>query len=298
MPALKNHHSAKTTKLLLIGDSSSGKTGSLCSLAAEGYNLRIIDLDNGIDLIKDYLTNSESSYVKKNPKAIEHVRYMTLTEKMKNLNGRLVPAAATVWQKTTNLLADWKEKDEETGEEFKLGPIVTWTPQDILVIDSLSFLSNAALNFHLMMNNSLGATRTQNEGRRDVYQAQELLRTLLSMLYDKAVKCNVIVISHITSINDLGTKPGSETTEERATMSTPQGYPSAIGRALSPHIPRYFNTVLIVKSDFAGKKYIHTSAQNIGGVQVNAKSSAPLSVKAKYPIETGLADYFKALQQG
>jgi hypothetical protein len=295
MPALTKHHSSKTTKLLFIGDSGSGKTGALASLAAAGYNLRIIDVDNGIDVLKNYLTNPDSAYYKQNPKAAENVRYVTFTEKKRNLSGRLVPATATVWQKTINMLADWKEKEED-GTEFKLGPITTWTPQDVLVIDSLSFLSEAALNFHLMMNSALAAVRTQNEARRDIGAAQNLLRDLLGMLFDESVKCNVIVTSHITFVNDTGGKPGAETPEEKATMGTPNGYPSAIGRALSPHIPRYFNSMLIARTNLANRREIFTISQSVGGQIINAKSSAPLAVKPKYPLETGLADYFKAVR--
>ena len=34
-------------KLLYIGDSGSGKTGSLASLVKDGYKIRILDYDSG-----------------------------------------------------------------------------------------------------------------------------------------------------------------------------------------------------------------------------------------------------------
>jgi hypothetical protein len=49
MPSLDKHQSSEFTKLLLEGDSGSGKTGSLASLVAAGFKLRVLDMDNGLD---------------------------------------------------------------------------------------------------------------------------------------------------------------------------------------------------------------------------------------------------------
>ena len=50
MPILSNHQSSEFTKLLLMGDSKSGKTGSLAPLTRK-YKLRILDYDNGLDAL-------------------------------------------------------------------------------------------------------------------------------------------------------------------------------------------------------------------------------------------------------
>ncbi len=52
MPSLRLHQSNEFTKLLLIGDAKSGKTGSLVSLVKAGYKLRILDMDNLLDILK------------------------------------------------------------------------------------------------------------------------------------------------------------------------------------------------------------------------------------------------------
>lgn len=290
MPPLSAHQSRATTKLLYIGDSGAGKTGSLASLAADGYNLRIIDLDNGLDVLANYLTDPQSPYVKTNPGVADNVQYVTLTDEMRNIAGQLVPMRATVWTRTVDLLSNW------TDGSVKLGKITEWGSKDILVIDSLSMLANAALNFHLQLNGKLGATRTQNEWRRDIGQAQDKIRSLLTLLYDDSVKCNVIITAHITFVSEQGMNPNSEDASGIA-----QGYPSAIGRALSPHIPRWFNSMLIARATGSGqgtKHRIYTRSQAIGSQIINAKSSAPLRVAPEYPLETGLADYFRAVRQG
>ena len=55
MPSLDQHQSNDFVKLLLIGDSKAGKTGSLISLVKAGYKLRILDLDNLLDVLKYFI---------------------------------------------------------------------------------------------------------------------------------------------------------------------------------------------------------------------------------------------------
>lgn len=56
MASIKEHTSADVTKLLLVGDSGSGKTAALASLANAGKNLRILDYDDGLSILPDLLT--------------------------------------------------------------------------------------------------------------------------------------------------------------------------------------------------------------------------------------------------
>lgn len=275
------------TKLLLIGDSGTGKTGALASLAASGYNLRVIDLDNGIPVLIEYLSDPTSEYSKKDPKAKERLHWISLSDRMKPAGGTIVPISAEGWEKTTAMLKHWKEGD------IDLGPVAEWGDKDVLVIDSLSNLSTLALNYHLKLNASLGKTRTQNEARRDINSTQNMLRSLFTLLYDKSIKCNVILISHITFVSETGRRPDAE--EDKEHNPVINGYPSAIGRALSPHIPRWFNNVLVTRALGSGRavrRMLYTNTTDVSGLLVNAKSQAPLKVKPEYKIEWGLAEYF------
>jgi len=262
MPPLKNHQSSQTTKMLLIGNSGAGKTGALASLADAGYNLRILDLDNGIDVLANMLRDK--------PEAMDRVEFETVTDQMVNRGGRLVPKSATVWQRCAKLLDNWKT---ETAD---LGPITTWTTKDVLVIDSLTFISMAALNFVLSMDAKLGQ-RPQLQHWGD---AQTLIEGLLGMLYDDGVKCNVIVTSHITFLGDEGNMTG---------------YPSTIGKALPPKVGRYFNNTLVVKSQGQGSNIRRKIVTAPTGL-IESKNSSPSKVKPDYPLETGLADFFKDLR--
>lgn len=268
MTALSSHQSAGTTKMLLLGDNGSGKTGALASLAQAGYNLRIIDLDNGLDILANLLKDPRSPYGRD---ALAHVAFETVTDPMRNINGKLVPRAAKAWQRVVQLLENWKTDDDE------FGPVSAWTEREILVIDSLSLLANAAMNFILSMNARLGQAPHQS----DWYQAQQLLESFCQTIFDEGIRCNVIINCHITYIGDEG--------------SPDRGYPATLGKALSPKIGSYFNTILMAKSLGRGASAKHTILTRTQGT-VELKNSSPNTVLPEYPLETGLADYFKAVR--
>lgn len=258
--------------MMIVGDTGGGKTGALASLAGAGYNLRILDLDNGIDVLANLLTDKASKY---GPEAASHVEYETITDKMKNVNGKLIPARSSVWQRSVKLLDNWETKDAEGKILTSLGPISTWTPKEVLVIDSLTMLSNAAMNFVLSMNARTG----QKPFQSDFGDAQVMLESLMQMLYDESVRCNIVVNTHITYI---GEKDGPQ-----------RGYPSCIGKQLPQKIGRYFNSIILAKSE-NGKRKLLTNAQVMPPIEL--KTSAPMRVKNSYPIETGLLDFFRDIQ--
>jgi len=259
---------------------NSGKTGALASLAEAGYNLRIIDVDNGLDVLANLLRDPKSGY---SPGAVAQVEFETITDPFSNVNGKLIPKKASTWQRVVRLLDNWKTfvKDSNGKDTDKIasdfGPISTWTTNDILVIDSLTMLSNAALNFILSLNARLG----QQPQQSDWYNGQQLIEGLLQLLFDDGVKCNVIVNCHIAYIGE---------------DNGPQhGYPASLGKALPPKIGRYFNSMLMAKTSGSGasaKRKITTVSSPL----VELKTTNPLRVKAEYPIETGLADYFRDIR--
>lgn len=284
MADLSNHQSSTTTKILVVGESSSGKTGALASLADAGYNLRIIDLDNGLDILSNmFRPGPNGEKPKYNPEGLARIKYKTFTEDMKLMGGDPVPTSAKVWRAVMNFLENWSDGDE------KLGPVTTWGPNDILVIDSFTMLSNAALWFIQALNGRLGKSGGF-DGQRDVGEAQARLEHFLQWMYSTAVKCNVVCISHVVYTNDFGQSPNRETKEDFS-----KAFPSAIGKALSPRIPRYFNTVLEVRTVGQGpgaQKRIFTKSQGM----LELKTTNPGNVKDFYSLETGLAEYFKAVR--
>ena len=91
MASIKNHQSTDVTKLLLVGDSGSGKTASLAQLANAGYNLRILDYDDGLAILPEFL----------NPDAVNNVSYVTLKDPI---------GKADSFRRGVNLISNWKDE--------------------------------------------------------------------------------------------------------------------------------------------------------------------------------------------
>lgn len=267
MPSLTDHHSAEIVKLLVMGDPGSGKTGALASLADAGYNLRIIDVDNGLDVLRNVLTDPKSPYKKD---AIDRVSYVTITERHAKITARSgveMPASATVWNRLVQTISNWKFPNED------FGPISTWTAKDVLVLDSMTIAGIAAYNFAAVSNPG------NKDNRMTYFHAQNYLEFLMQFLYADDIKCNVIVNSHITFLEGEN--------------NIQHGYPTTIGSRLSSKIGRYFNSVLLMKSE--GKKHLLYTVP--AATKVELKSSAPLRVKEFYDIKYGLAEYFRDVLQ-
>lgn len=261
MPSLDQLVDSPILKLLLMGDSGTGKTGSLVSLVQAGYKLRILDFDSGLHVL--------GLMIRKHcPELLSSVSYRTLDDKFKP-----GPAGATIqpfaWTEACKMISRWKFKEKD-GTEVDLGDPWAWGPEYILVLDSLTFLSDAAYNWADAM----------NPGAKDPRQiygaAQDAVEHMLAQLKADTFYTNVIVISHVKYI-------------ERQDGTT-KGYPTSVGSALSPNIPRYFNSMLQVLTKPGGRRTIQT----VSSALVDLKNPAAFS--EELPLETGMAQFFAALK--
>jgi hypothetical protein len=302
MPSISNAKN-NPAKILLIGKSGAGKTGSLAPLVTEGYRLRIIDTDKGVPTLYSLLTDPRYPYAKlikaRNIDIDQAVQYIPIDTAMKTRNvtrrlpdGKnssetlLAPVDARAWTRTIDLLDNWK--DGETN----LGSVRTWDLKDVLVLDSFSTLAKCAYYFAQSLNGRLGARDEGFDYQRDIGSAQAQLTRLLELLYDSSITCNIIVISHITWV-DESKGVASRPKEGETIISNPDGYPSAIGRALSPQMGKYFNDTYIARSTGVGsavKRTISTVPQD----GVLAKNSVYL--EREYPNSYGLASIFAAIR--
>lgn len=266
MGALSSHQSAAVSHILCVGNNGSGKTGALASLAVAGYNLRILDFDGGTEILAQLLSG--------NPAAIARVDVETFVDKyaVQIGSGALRPTPATAaFEKSMMKLGKWND----------FGSPATWTSREVLVIDSLTYMGRAALNHVARMKGKLASLDPKDfhPSQPDWGDAMGLQENLCAMLM--GLPCHVIVNSHVTFLTADG-----ETAQE--------GFPSALGSKLPPKIGGYFNSTLYFTKAGIGpnKKLV---IQTKGSGLVNTKTPAPGKVEAQYPIETGLADYFKAL---
>jgi hypothetical protein len=247
------------------GDSGSGKTGALTSLVAAGYKLRILDFDNGLEPLKQFV-------LRECPERINNVEYRTLRDKRKaSATGPVIDGKPTAFIDGIKMLDRWQYG------EVDLGSPATWGSETILVLDSLTFFADAAFDFREPL------TPRSKDGKYDVRavykDAQDAVENTLALLTSESFRTNVIVNSHIRYVDN---PDGSK-----------KGYPTAIGSALSPTIPRYFNSVALCNTGHGGKRKIQTAAT----VMIDLKNPKPFAMAPSYPIETGLAEFFKVLRE-
>src|SRR5215475_3329684 len=122
--------------------------------------------------------------------AAERVSYITCADSMQQIQGRIIPKAAQAWPRGVMAMDNWVDG------ETKLGNIQTWGEKDVLVIDSLNFAGKAALRFIQQMNSRLAVTPWQS----DYGEAQRLLESMVAMICSDAVKCNVVVLTHVREV--------------------------------------------------------------------------------------------------
>lgn len=169
MPTLDEHQSSDFTKLLYIGDSSTGKTGSLVSLLADGYSFKIIDMDNGLDALV--------GYARKAGLDLSKVEYETFKDQYRSTKaGPIIKGQPKAFTEALDKMTKWSEIED---------------PKVIFVLDSLTHYGKAAYEW------ARGMNPLAKEPRTWFYAAQQAVLNTLDLLTGKDFKMNVIVISHV-----------------------------------------------------------------------------------------------------
>lgn len=270
MPSLNEHPSVKGTrgiyKGLHVGDSGTGKTGALAALVEDGYKLRILDFEDGLDPIAGYIARAKRSL-------LANVSYHTLKDSFKLSGSYIKVDKAPSFQTAMRLLNDWKDESAPGGS---YGAVESWGDDTILVIDTLGSLSRASFNMVLQANGVIAPSGQRGGPEQSHYgTAQDNVERLLDMLTTpELVPCHVIVNAHWTwQEGDSGSQ---------------RAYPATIGKALNPKIGQKFNNMLGFTSGASGKLI---KTQRDGSISL--KTRKPL--KESYPLAGGLRDIFKEL---
>lgn len=274
MPTLDQHKSAELVKLLILGNSGTGKTGSLGSLAAAGYRLFICDFDNGLDILLDEKVVPVE--------ARKNIYFRSLQDRPVKVGDKLIPRA-TAWQEFMKVLGDWKEAGPEGGgnapgpaKSTSLGNFTTWGPKDVLILDSLTFATQRAFDDALQLAGRLG----QRAQIQDYGAALESIEAMLEMLYGDICKCNVIMTAHLQMAGD-------ELSGARKAL------PNVLGQKLAPKVPRFFNNMILAEKTVVGNT-ITRRFQTMGTHVVDLKTSKPSAVPAVIPPD--LAKLFAVLR--
>jgi hypothetical protein len=258
MPSLESRADNAFVKIMVIGNSGAGKTGSLTSLVRAGYRVRILDLDYGLDALINHI-KSEC------PDKINLVDYMAFRDVYKNgPMGPTIVGAAKAFPSALKAMDKWEDGTSPAE----------WGPGSVFVLDTLTGLSKAAFAWAQSSNPSA------KEPRQWYYSAQQAIEDTIAGLTSDTFGTNVIVMSHIDIVTQ---KDG-----------TVQGFATAIGKSLGPKLPRYFNTLVALETAGQGST-VKRKFRTYPTAMLTLKNPAPMKIEAEYPIETGLATLFSKL---
>jgi len=266
MPSLANHQSNDFTKCLIIGDSKAGKTGALVSLVAAGYKLRILDYDNGLDVLKAYV-------LKECPDKIGNIEYRTLRDKRKATPTGSIVENPQAYINGIKMLDNWKYKQD--GEEIDYGKPYTWGSDCIVVLDSLSRFADSALDWAEPLSPGFGTSRY--DPRASYKTAQDGVIDTMAILTGDNFECNVIVICHVRY---LEMPDGAK-----------KGFPQSVGSAILTEVPQYFNAYAMFENN-GGKRVLRTTSTPV----IDLANPKPFAMEKAYPIDTGLASFFGVLR--
>lgn len=277
-PTLDQHHATRIVKALLIGNSGSGKTGSLASLVNAGYNLGILDYDNGLDILLQYV----------DPDKRKNVHYATLTDKMKVAEDGTIfcPGTPRAYLRGIQLLDRWKTEDEDLGNPRD------WDESWIIVIDSLTMLGRAIMHHVKSIN---GAPMEDDWGFYG--QSMERQEKVLELLYAADIKCNVIVTAHVVLVApqkkiEVTNPRTGKTSIQMVDAGDQQQYPSALGNKLPPKVGRYFNAIMRARTVGEGPGAKHV-LDTISGSEIELKTPFAKAIPKQLDLGTGLAQYFE-----
>lgn len=169
MATLDNHQSSEFTKLIYIGDTSTGKTGSLASLVTAGYRLRILDLDNGLDSLKFYGRSIGAD--------LSQVEYETIRDEYRASKvGPVIKGQPKAFVDGLTKLTEWSEIED---------------PKSFVVLDTFGTFGRQAFEW------AKGMNPMAKDPRQWYGTAQKALEDTLALLTGPTFKHNVIVISHV-----------------------------------------------------------------------------------------------------
>lgn len=169
MPMLDQHQSSKYTKLLYIGDSSTGKTGSLVSLLLAGYRLRVLDMDDGLTSLVQYGREAGAD--------LSLVEYETYRDEYKaSKMGPIIKGQPKAFVDALTKMTEWSEVDD---------------PNCFFVMDTLTSFSNAAFAW------AKGMNPTAKDPRQWYGTAQAAVEDTIALLTGPQFKMNVIIMSHV-----------------------------------------------------------------------------------------------------
>lgn len=279
---------------MIAAEPGDGKTGSLLSLAEAGFKLRILDYDGNLEPLLAYGS----------PKALANIDAATLQDKLgsdqddRYTTTENLPTAFTKGYKMVT--KGWSYLED--GQRVDLGKASEWGPDTVVVLDSLSSMGEAAFRRAMAAHNKTPFNTTSavwGHAATDV-------TNFVKMLAFRKNNFHTIILAHkrplsaadiITQSDDAkGNEKIKQTKLEMLEMLPPaKDYPLAITKNLSKVIHKELPILLTLDRVYKnGKERRFIRTESIAEWDIGVKIPGK-GLEKQYPIETGLADIFKAL---
>lgn len=264
MPSLDQHSSSDVIKMILIGDSGTGKTGSLVSLVKAGYKLRIMDFDGLLRVLVEQIKLQC-------PDKLKNVNYLSFADELKASDAGPIPKGIP---KAFNNAMKALEKWEDLGDPGE------WGPDCVLVIDTFTRVADCALRWGETMTPK--GSSGKSDGRAGFYTAQQAILELMTILNAESFKTNVILIAHV-AYQDRGD-------------GTIKGFPRAVGKAINTEIPGFFEHILVAERSKDGSTRTIKAVTN--GMVETKSPVLHLHPELAQPMDlnSALRTYFKAVR--
>jgi len=225
-------------KIMLLGESGTGKTHALRTLVEAGLEVFIVFTEPGMEVLADV------------PSDKLHWRYIppisagwdSLIDSAKKINtltfellSKLPDINKRQYGEFLELLNTFNNfTDDRTGQSF--GSVDSWDSSRVLVLDSLSGMNIMAMNL------VAGSKPVKTMGDWQV-SIDNIERVLVKLAVD--LKCHFVLLGHLERETD-------EVTGGVTLVS------ATLGRKLGPKLPRFFSEVVHVKR--VGAKFSWSTA--------------------------------------
>lgn len=292
MPKLSLTSPAALIKMMYLGYSGEGKSSSIVPLSipgfrsAKGYQLRWLDFDGKAEeviravlnrMLKEKKITQEqytTALTENNDvvKCTEATGIVSARQGKKTIKKIGVSGSATAWPDAVKALGAWER---------------SWDQDKILIVDSFTFAVQAMVKY----DQELNGRANQTLGWQEFQGPQQMADTLMSLAGDLAG--NVIIAGHqdpleLYKATDQKDDKGNRIDELVDTLMVP----ISIGKAGRMKLPARFNHLLLATSEGNGaatKRWIYTVCRK----GVTTKTPFFGNCADRYPIETGMVDYFK-----
>lgn len=285
-----------TIKGFLLGYSGTAKTSSVFSLAiagpiagcmvpGPGLSLYIIDFDTKAEemayailggfLSRGHITQSQYEDALSRIEiaaCVEPMGTITVKEGTKMIQKLGIKGVPSAWATAVKTIDKW---------------LPSLNDSSVLVVDSITHAGHAAVNWCQQLNGKLNKEMTWQDYQCPQAKMSDLLITLSEL------PCHVLMIGHQNPVDlykntdRIDDKTGKPEQELMDTIVVP----ISVGKAKSVEIPTKYNHLLAFAEEGIGgatTRYLYTVPK--GGVIT--KTPFFSKAKPKYPITTGLVEYF------